>query len=51
MEAGGGGLGEVVRYRSSHYDAGWEFYHGVPGWYGGVLPTGETTTAATCGRP
>jgi len=25
-------------YRSLHYDSGWEFYHGVPGWYGGVHP-------------
>ena len=25
-------------YRSLHYDSGWEFYHGVPGWYGGVYP-------------
>jgi hypothetical protein len=25
-------------YRSLNYDSGWEFYHGVPGWYGGVYP-------------
>ncbi len=25
-------------YRSLNYDSGWEFYHGVPGWYGGVHP-------------
>ncbi len=25
-------------YRSLTYDSGWEFYHGVPGWYGGVYP-------------
>ena len=25
-------------YRSLYYDSGWEFYHGVPGWYGGVYP-------------
>jgi len=25
-------------YRSSNYDSGWGFYHGVPGWYGGVHP-------------
>jgi len=25
-------------YRSLSYDSGWEFYHGVPGWYGGVHP-------------
>ena len=25
-------------YRSLIYDSGWEFYHGVPGWYGGVYP-------------
>ena len=25
-------------YRSLHYDSGWEFYNGVPGWYGGVYP-------------
>ena len=25
-------------YRSLNYGSGWEFYHGVPGWYGGVYP-------------
>ncbi len=25
-------------YRSLRYDSGWEFYNGVPGWYGGVYP-------------
>ena len=25
-------------YRSLYYDSGWEFYSGVPGWYGGVYP-------------
>ncbi len=25
-------------YRSLNYDSGWEFYNGVPGWYGGVYP-------------
>ncbi len=25
-------------YRSLHYDSGWAFYNGVPGWYGGVYP-------------
>jgi len=25
-------------YRSLYYDSGWEFYNGVPGWYGGVYP-------------
>jgi hypothetical protein len=25
-------------YRSLNYDSGWEFYYGVPGWYGGVYP-------------
>jgi len=25
-------------YRSLNYDSGWEFYNGVPGWYGGVHP-------------
>jgi len=25
-------------YRSLYYDSGWEFYYGVPGWYGGVYP-------------
>ena len=25
-------------YRSLYYDSGWEFYHGVPRWYGGVYP-------------
>jgi hypothetical protein len=25
-------------YRSLAYDSGWEFYNGVPGWYGGVYP-------------
>jgi hypothetical protein len=25
-------------YRSLYYDSGWEFYDGVPGWYGGVYP-------------
>ncbi len=25
-------------YRSLYYDSGWEFYHGVPVWYGGVYP-------------
>ena len=25
-------------YRSLYYESGWEFYHGVPGWYGGVYP-------------
>jgi hypothetical protein len=25
-------------YRSSNYDSGWEFYNGVPGWYGAVYP-------------
>jgi hypothetical protein len=25
-------------YRSLSYDSGWAFYHGVPGWYGGVHP-------------
>ncbi len=25
-------------YRSLYYDSGWEFYYGVPWWYGGVYP-------------
>ena len=25
-------------YRSLYYDSGWEFYNGVPGWYGAVYP-------------
>jgi hypothetical protein len=25
-------------YRSLYYNSGWEFYHGVPRWYGGVYP-------------
>jgi hypothetical protein len=25
-------------YRSLNYDSGWEFYYGVPGWYGEVYP-------------
>ncbi len=25
-------------YRSLYYDSGWEFYNGVPRWYGGVYP-------------
>ena len=25
-------------YRSLNYNSGWEFYNGVPGWYGGVHP-------------
>jgi hypothetical protein len=25
-------------YRSLFYDSGWEFYYGVPRWYGGVYP-------------
>ena len=25
-------------YRSLNYDSGWEFYNGVPRWYGGVYP-------------